>query len=98
MEPQDAKQGELSGAADVAERASSIVTDHVRSIIDSAQARAADVTREAESDARELRAEAHQAATQVLERIDSLEDTLGSALAGLRDESASVSETLKDRS
>jgi hypothetical protein len=98
LESQDSRQDELSGAGQVAERAGAIVSDHVRSIIDSAQARADEVTSEAESEARALRAQAHGTASTVLERIDTFESTLGDRVNGLREEAAAVSESGKERS
>ena len=94
----DPGQDERAGAAQVAERASTIVRDHVRSIIEAAQARADAVTSAAESDAGALRAQAHDAASNVLEQMDALESKLGDRMSGLRGEAASVSETQKERS
>lgn len=78
------EQDELNRAVEAADRAGSIVTEHVRSIIDAAQARAADIERNANDQAEELRQEAEKAARRVLERIDAIEGHLGTLVSGLR--------------
>lgn len=90
-ETQDVQQDELSRAVEAADRAGSIVTDHVRSIIDAAQTRAAEIERNAQREADEIRTAAYEAATRVLERIDSLESRLGGVISQLRSDAASLS-------
>lgn len=90
-ETQDVHQDELSRAVEAADRAGSIVTDHVRSIIDAAQTRAAEIERNAQREADEIRTEAYEAATRVLERIDSLESRLGGVISELRSDAAGLS-------
>ena len=96
-EPQGVQQDELSRAVEAAERAGSIVSDHVRSIIGAAQTRAAEIERNAQQEAHEIRTEAYEAASRVLERIDSLEDRLGTIVSGLRDDAGSLSGNLESR-
>ncbi len=91
MNPQGVQQDELSRAVEAADRAGSIVTDHVRSIIDAAQVRAAEIERNAQDEAEAIRTQAYEAASRVLERIDSMEGRLGSLVAELRDESGKLS-------
>lgn len=76
---------------EAAERAGSIVTEHVRSIVDAAETRAAEIERAAQRDAAEIRGQAHEAARRVLERIDTLEGHLGTLVAGLRREADNLS-------
>lgn len=96
-DPQGTSQDELSRAVEAAERAGSIVTDHVRSIIDAAQTRAAEIERAAQQEAQEIRTEAYEAANRVLERIDSLEERLGGLVSGLRSDANSLSSNLDVR-
>jgi vacuolar-type H+-ATPase subunit H len=74
---------EIAGAAD---RAGSIVTDQVRSIIENAEQRAAEIRRHAEDDARKTREAAYEVATEVLERIDALGGPLAELVNDLRAE------------
>ena len=85
------QQDDLSRAVEAAERAGSIVSEHVRSIIDAAQTRAAEIERNAQQEAQEIRTEAYEAASRVLQRIDSLEDRLGDVVSGLRGDADGLS-------
>ncbi len=91
MNSHGAQQEELSRAVEAADRAGSIVTDHVRSIIDAAQARAGEIERNAQEEAEAIRTQAYEAAIRVLERIDSTEARLGALVTGLREESSKLS-------
>lgn len=91
VDPQGTRQDDLSRAIEASERAGSIVSDHVRSIIDAAQSRATEIERKAQQEAQEIRNEAYEAADRVLERMDSLEDRLGTVITGLRQEASSLS-------
>lgn len=82
---------------EAAERAGSIVTDHVRSIIDAAQTRAQEIERNAQQEAQQIRTEAYEAANRVLERVDALEGRLGGLVSGLRQEASSLSGNLDQR-
>ena len=90
-DPQGMQQDELSRAVEAAERAGSIVSEHVRSIIDAAQTRATEIERNAQQEAQEIRTEAYEAASRVLQRIDSLEDRLGDVVSGLRGDADALS-------
>ncbi len=92
MNPQGVQQDELSRAVEAADRAGSIVTDHVRSIIDAAQVRAAEIERNAQDEANAIRTQAYEAASRVLERIDSMEGQLGALVAELREETSKLSD------
>lgn len=83
---------ERTRAIEAAERAGSIVTDHVRSIIDAAQARARETELEADQEAERVTTEASETAGRVLERIGSLEDGLGSLVNDLRTEAGRASD------
>lgn len=96
VNPQGTQQDDLSRAVEAADRAGSIVTDHVRSIIDAAQTRAAEIERSAQQDAETIRTEAYEAANRVLERIDSLEGRLGDLVGGLRQEASGLSGSLEN--
>lgn len=96
-DPQRIDQDELTRAVEAADRAGSIVTEHVRSIIDAAETRAAEIDRTAQQEAESVRTEAYEAAQRVLERIDAVEGQLGSLVNGLRDEAGSLSGSLGRR-
>jgi hypothetical protein len=72
------------GVTGPADRAGSIVTDHVRSTIEAAEAKAADIRRQAEDDARRTRETAHEVATEALARIDALGGPLAELVNDLR--------------
>src|SRR4051794_23793414 len=72
------------GIAGPADRAGSIVTDHVRSTIEAAEAKAAEIRRQADEDARRTRETAHEVATEVLGRIDALGGPLAELVNDLR--------------
>lgn len=90
-------QDEFTRAVEAADRAGSIVSEHVRSIIDAAQKRAAEIDRTAQQEAESIRTEAYEAAQRVLERIDALEGQLGSLVNGLRDEAGNLTGSLDRR-
>src|SRR3954452_15646875 len=71
----------INGPAD---RAGSIVTDHVRSTIEAAEAKAAEIRRQADDDARKTRETAHEVATETLARIDALGGPLAELVNDLR--------------
>jgi len=88
---------ELASAVEAADRAGAIVTDHVRSIVDAAQARADEIERNARQEADEIRRAAHGSATRLLERIDAMEGQLNSLVSGLRREVDQLSGDLDRR-
>lgn len=80
------EEAELSQAVEAADRAGSIVTDQVRSIVDAARSRAIEIEQSAHQDAADIRREAHSGAVRLLERIDAIEGQLGTLVASLRRE------------
>lgn len=78
---------QLGAAAD---RAGSIVTEQVRSIIRAAESNAADIRRDAERDAHLTRQQAAEAAGRILERLDAIEQPLGDLVAALRREADGI--------
>lgn len=82
----------VSQAREVADRAGSLVTDHVRAVIDAAQATADDLQRDTDKDAQEIRSGAHQAGRGALSKIDSAEQRLRTLVATLREEADTVSD------
>jgi cell division septum initiation protein DivIVA len=87
-------QRELVKAVEAADRAGAIVTEQVRSIIDSAESRAEEIRREAQREAQATRQQASEAANRVLERIDAIEGPLGDLVAGLRRDADSLSQEM----
>ncbi len=69
---QGRQRDDVSQFADAAERAGSIVTDQVRSIIDAAQARAGEIERNAHDEAGEIEEAAYEGAKRVLESANRL--------------------------
>ncbi len=94
---QSMRQDELTRAVEAAERAGSIVTDHVRSIVSAAESRAAEIERNAQQEAHAIRTDAYEAAGRVLERMDSLESRLGDLVGGLRSEANGLASNLDRR-
>jgi len=78
--------GELFEAAQAAERAGAVISDQIRSIMEAAQAKADDIERAAEDDARNTREEAVQAVTRLLEQIDTIEGHVSGLAENLRRE------------
>lgn len=66
------QRDDVSRPLDAADRAGSIVTDQVRSIIDAAQARAGEIERNAHDEAGEIEAAAYEGARRVLESANRL--------------------------
>ena len=60
--------------------------------------RAVEIERTAQEEAQQIRVEAYEAASRVLERIDSLEGSLGGLVSDLRSETSSLSGDLDRRS
>jgi flagellar biosynthesis/type III secretory pathway protein FliH len=82
---------EVAQVVEAADRAGSIVTEHVRSIIDGAEKRATEIRQKAEDDAQKTREAASQAAAAVLKRIDDVGGPLASLVADLRTEAERLS-------
>jgi hypothetical protein len=77
-------ESEGFGIAGPADRAGSIVTDHGRSTIEAAEAKASEIRRQADEDARRTRETAHEVATEALGRIDALGGPLAELVNDLR--------------
>jgi hypothetical protein len=74
---------QVKGAAD---RAGSIVTEQVQSIMEAAETSAEQVRTGAEQDAEEIRRDAVGAALRVLDQLETVKTPLGDLAAGLRRE------------
>lgn len=81
---------ELSRRQEVADRAGAIVTDHVRSVIDSAQGRAADLERDTVKQSNDLRDRACQVADEALGEVDAAGERLRVLVRALREDVDSV--------
>jgi len=88
---EDASRKDLVQAVEAADRAGSIVTEQVRSIIEAAEANAEETRRNAQRDAHAIRQEASESANRVLERLNAIEGPLGDLVAGLRRETDALS-------
>jgi hypothetical protein len=89
---------DLVQVVEAADRAGSIVTEQVRSIIEAAETNAAEIRRNAERDAVAIRQQASAAANRILERLGAIEAPLGELVAGLRREADSLSADADRRS
>jgi F0F1-type ATP synthase membrane subunit b/b' len=87
----DEQNRDFLQVVEAADRAGSIVTEHVRSIIDRAEERAAEIRQKAEEDAQKTREAAAQAATAVLKRIEEAGAPLSSLVSDLRTEAERLS-------
>lgn len=97
VDRQGRENDELLQAAEAADAAGGIVTDHVRSIIDAAQARAEEIEQAARREAEAITKNAHTGAVRLLERIDSMEGQLGGLVASLRREADQLAADLERR-
>ena len=87
----------LGQGVEAADRAGAIVTEHVRSIIETAESRAAEVEESSRREAEQVRSEAHASAVRMLERIDAAEGQLGDLVTSLRREADQLSADLDRR-
>ena len=93
-----ADENELAEAVEAADRAGAIVTDRVRSIIEAAESRAAEIDSNARSEAQDIRRQAHESATRLLESIDGFEGALGTLVKDLRREADELAKGIGPRS
>jgi cell division septum initiation protein DivIVA len=98
IDRQGRENDELAQAVEAADRAGAIVTDHVRSIIDAAQSRAAEIEQNAKQEAEDMRRQAHASAVRLLERVDAMEGQLGNLVSSLRREADQLAADLERRS
>jgi cell division septum initiation protein DivIVA len=98
IDRQGRENDELAQAVEAADRAGAIVTDHVRSIIDAAQSRAAEIEQNAKQEAEDMRRQAHASAVRLLERVDAMEGQLGNLVSSLRREADQLAADLDRRS
>jgi cell division septum initiation protein DivIVA len=98
IDRQGRESDELAQAVEAADRAGAIVTDHVRSIIDAAQSRAAEIEQNAKQEAEDMRRQAHASAVRLLERVDAMEGQLGNLVSSLRREADQLAADLDRRS
>jgi cell division septum initiation protein DivIVA len=98
IDRQGRESDELAQAVEAADRAGAIVTDHVRSIIDAAQSRAAEIEQNAKQEAEDMRRQAHASAVRLLERVDAMEGQLGNLVSSLRREADQLAADLERRS
>ena len=97
MADRGTEEDKLVQGSEAADRAGAIVTDHVRSIIDAAESRAAEIEESSRREAEELRRQAHAAAMRLLERIDAMEGQLGDLVSSLRREADQLGADLDRR-
>jgi hypothetical protein len=95
--PDGGQRKDLVQMVEAADRAGSIVTEQVRSIIEAAEVNAAEVRRNAERDAVGVRRQAADAANRLLDRIDALERPLADLVTSLRKEADSLTSDLDRR-
>lgn len=88
---------DLVQVVEAADRAGSIVTEQVRSIISAAETNAEEIRRSAERDAAGIRREAVDAAQRVLDRVDAVEGPLSELVDALRREADSLTSDLDRR-
>ena len=91
MHKLDTQMAELT---DAARRASSIVNEHIDSLVELAERRADEIRRSAERDAEATRREAVESARRVFERINALERPLGELMHTLHAETERVEREL----
>jgi len=82
-------------AVEAAERAGSVVSEQIRSIMEAAQAKADEIERHAQDEAERSRRESADAATRLLEQIDEMEGHLSGLVQSLRREADQLSVSLQ---
>ena len=82
-------------AVEAAERAGSVVSEQIRSIMEAAQAKADEIERNAADEAARMRQEAAAASSRLLEQIDEMEGHLSNLVQSLRREADQLSVTLE---
>ena len=82
-------------AVEAAERAGSVVSEQIRSIMEAAQAKADEIERQAQEEADRSRQESAEAATRLLEQIDEMEGHLSGLVQSLRREADQLSVSLE---
>ena len=82
-------------AVEAAERAGSVVSEQIRSIMEAAQAKADEIEREAGEEADRTRQDAAAAASRLLDQIDEMESHLSGLVQSLRQEADGLSVRLE---
>jgi flagellar biosynthesis/type III secretory pathway protein FliH len=82
-------------AVEAAERAGSVVSEQIRSIMEAAQAKADEIERQAQEEAARSRQESAEAARRLLEQIDEMEGHLSGLVQSLRQEADQLSLSLE---
>ena len=90
LDRQEVDQQNALQVAEAADRAGAIVSEHIRSIIDQAEANAEEVRRSAEQEADVIRRRAADSATRMLERINAIDGPLSQLVAELQREADSL--------
>jgi|tagenome__1003787_1003787.scaffolds.fasta_scaffold20909842_2 hypothetical protein len=90
-----AEDKSIAEAVEAAERAGSVVSEQIRSIMEAAQAKADDIERTAESEASRTRQDAAEAASRLLAQIDEMEGHLSGLVQSLRREADLLSVSLE---
>jgi F0F1-type ATP synthase membrane subunit b/b' len=83
---QQAEGQEAAHGGEAADRAGAIVTEHIRSIIEQAEARAEEIRRDATREAEGIRQQAVDSASRLLERIRAIEGPLAELVTELERE------------
>lgn len=89
-DPQDSDHQNLLQVGEAADRAGAIVTDHIRTLIEQAEASAEEIRSNAEREAAGIQKRAADAASRVLERIDAIDGPLSELVADLQREADSL--------
>jgi glutamyl-tRNA reductase len=90
LDRHEVEQQNALQVAEAADRAGAIVTEHIRSIIEQAQANADEILRNAEQEAETLRRRAADSASRMLERLHALDGPLSELVSELQREADSL--------
>ena len=82
-------------AVEAAERAGSVVSEQIKSIMEAAQAKADEIERNAQDEAERSRRDSAEAATRLLQQIDEMEGHLSGLVQSLRREADQLMVSLK---
>jgi cell division septum initiation protein DivIVA len=86
IDGQEVDQQSALPVGEAADRAGAIVTEHIRSIIEQAEANAEEIRRDAHQEADAIRQQAAGSASRMLERIRAIEGPLAELVAELEHE------------
>jgi vacuolar-type H+-ATPase subunit H len=94
---QESDQQKLMQVAAAADRAGAIVSDHIRTLIEQAEANAQEIRGNAEREAESIKRRAVESASRVIQRIESIDGALAELVNEIQREADSLSSEFNRR-